>query len=199
MLRALRRIAATPLPLALQMGVDRGHVFVAELGTPRRAAYSAMGDTTNTAARIAATAPVGALYADPSVLEHARTLYDATPVGPFTMKGKGEPLTLYEVGDKLGRRTRSEKDVLPLIGREDELARLRAAVEAVRHDRGGVVTVSGPAGLGKSRLVAECLSGVEGLSVISVRAERYGVTTPYRPIRDRLASCWASSGVNHRP
>ena len=49
--RALHRLADAGTPLPLQFGVNRGHVFVAEVGTPWRAAYSAMGDTTNTAAR----------------------------------------------------------------------------------------------------------------------------------------------------
>ena len=47
----------TPLPV--QIGVNRGHVFAAEVGADERAAYSAMGDTTNTAARIMSKAPVG--------------------------------------------------------------------------------------------------------------------------------------------
>ena len=42
-----------PLPLALGHEIS-GHVVAAEVGTPWRAAYSAMGDTTNTAARICA-------------------------------------------------------------------------------------------------------------------------------------------------
>ena len=49
------------------------HVFAAEVGVAERAAYSAMGDTTNTAARIMATAPPGAIHAHPDVLEHSRT------------------------------------------------------------------------------------------------------------------------------
>ena len=65
MLRALRRIADAGLPLPLQLGVNRGHVFAAEVGIPERAAYSAMGDTTNTAARIMSTAPKGVIHAHP--------------------------------------------------------------------------------------------------------------------------------------
>ena len=71
MLRALRRIADTDLPLPLQLGANRGHVFAAEVGVSARAAYSAMGDTTNTAARIMATAPVGH---DPRAPRRARAL-----------------------------------------------------------------------------------------------------------------------------
>ena len=69
MLRALRRVADAGLPLPLQLGVARGNVFAAEVGVPDRAAYSAMGDTTNTAARIMGTAPVGTVHAHPAVLE----------------------------------------------------------------------------------------------------------------------------------
>ena len=71
MLRALRRIADAGLPLPLQLGVARGHVFAAEVGVADRAAYSAMGDTTNTAARIMSTAPPGV---DPRPARRARAL-----------------------------------------------------------------------------------------------------------------------------
>ena len=71
MLRALRRIADADLPLPLQLGVNRGHVFAAEVGVDERAAYSAMGDTTNTAARIMSTAPPGV---DPRAPRRARAL-----------------------------------------------------------------------------------------------------------------------------
>ena len=131
-LRALRRIAAASLPCPVQMGVNRGHVFAAELGTSWRAAYSAMGDTTNTAARIAAQAPAGAVYAHPSVLDHARTLREASPVGPFTFKGKSEPMSLYAVGAELGPRSRSERDTLPMVGRAPEVARLQDALDRLR-------------------------------------------------------------------
>ena len=182
-LRALRRIAAASLPCPVQMGVNRGHVFAAELGTSWRAAYSAMGDTTNTAARIAAQAPAGAVYAHPSVLDHARTLREASPVGPFTFKGKSEPISLYAVGAELGPRSRSERDVLPMVGRAPEVARLQDALDHLREGHGGVITVLGPAGLGKSRLVQEAFA-TAGIARLDVRAEPYGVTTPYRPLRD---------------
>ena len=80
----------TPLPL--QIGVNRGHVFAAEVGAVDRAAYSAMGDTTNTAARIMGKAPHGVLFAHPTVLERSRTLFATTPAGPFPMKGKTVPV-----------------------------------------------------------------------------------------------------------
>ena len=119
MLRAMRQIATTPLPLDLSFGVNRGHVFVAELGNHSRAAYSAMGDTTNTAARIMSKAPTGSVYAHPLVLDHSRTLFETRAVGPFAMKGKAEPMMLYDVGSEIGVRTDDRSDALALVGRDE--------------------------------------------------------------------------------
>jgi class 3 adenylate cyclase/tetratricopeptide (TPR) repeat protein len=184
MLRALRRIADAKLPLALQMGVNRGHVFAAELGTPRRAAYSAMGDTTNTAARIAGKAPIGALYAHPSVLDFSRTLFDVTPAGPLVLKGKKVPLAVYAVGDELGVRAHEGLDVVRFVGRSAELARLREAIERARAGHGGALGLVSPPGLGKSRLLREALAAAGPIETLALRAEPYGASSPYRMLRD---------------
>ena len=184
MLRALRRFVDSNLPLPVQAGCNRGHVFVAEVGTGVRAAYSAMGDTTNTAARIMSKAQPGLLYAHPAVLEHSRTLFASEPAGPFEMKGKALPLLVYSVGEEAGTREREEAGRLPLIGREGELATL---VDAIRLGLGGgpgAVTVSGATGMGKSRLVREALEQGPATTIMTVRAEPYGAQSSYRVFRD---------------
>lgn len=186
MLRALKRLAGARTPLPLQLGVNRGHVFAAEVGTPWRAAYSAMGDTTNTAARICGKAPAGQLYAHPSVLVHSRTKYATEAVGPFTFKGKKAPQVLYRVGEETTTAIADEIDALPLIGRRDELRVLTGALDALATGIGGVVTVTGGTGLGKSRLLRAALERLEGLPVLQLRAEPYGTTSPYRVFRDPL-------------
>jgi class 3 adenylate cyclase len=85
MLRAMRAVLDRGAPLPVQIGVNRGHVFAAEVGTLNRSAYSAMGDTTNTAARIMSKAGAGVLFAHPTVLEQSRTLFATAPAGPFPM------------------------------------------------------------------------------------------------------------------
>jgi class 3 adenylate cyclase/tetratricopeptide (TPR) repeat protein len=185
MLRALRRLADAGTPLPLQIGVNRGHVFAAEVGTSRRAAYSAMGDTTNTAARICAKAPPGELYAHPSVLVHSRSRYATEAAGPFLFKGKKTPQAVYRVGEETGlRESMDEAAELPLVGRREELRVLAEAVDDFAIGIGGTVCVSGAAGLGKSRLLRVAVERLTSVPALRLRAELYGANNPYRVFRD---------------
>ncbi len=187
MLRALRRIADSGAPLALQLGVNRGHVFAAEVGIPDRGAYTGMGDTTNTAARIMSKAPPGILFAHPTVLEHSRTRFAVQPAGPFPMKGKAVPLLVYEVGEELDTAEEATADArLPFLGRDEELATLRRAIDAALDGTGGVITIAGSNGMGKSRLAFEAVMETVDAQRVVVRAEPYGATSAYRVFRDPL-------------
>ncbi len=184
MLRALRRIADAGLPLPLQLGVNRGHVFAAEVGIDERAAYSAMGDTTNTAARIMSTAPLGAIHAHPTVLEQSHTRFAVTPAGPFAMKGKSVPMAVYAVGEEIGTRESVATGRLPMLGRDEELAVARRVVDEALSGTGGVLTIEGATGLGKSRLAQEVLDAVSPDHRIVLHAEPYGASSAYRVLRD---------------
>jgi len=181
MLRALTSIMAAGPPLPLHAGANRGHVFAAEVGNPDRSAFSAMGDTTNTAARISAKAPPGTVYVHPAVLQHARTRYAATPVGPFAFKGKAEPVLVHQVGDELGAREQERGHEVPLVGRRDQLAVLDEQLRAA----GCSVVLHGAVGVGKSRVVDEALQRLpDDVQVLRLHAEPYGASTSYRVLRD---------------
>lgn len=184
MLRAARAIVGTQPPLPLQIGINRGHVFVGEVGIRRRASFSAMGDTTNTAARICGKAAPGEILVHPQVLEHSRSLYEVEPVGPYMFKGKAAPQMLYRLGAPIGPREPNLSDELPLVGREDELARIRAATLLVE-GRGASVVIVGDVGVGKSRLLAEVRRGLPGLPTLDLHAEPYG-SSSFRVFRDPI-------------
>jgi class 3 adenylate cyclase/tetratricopeptide (TPR) repeat protein len=185
MLRAMRAVVARGTPLPLQIGVNRGHVFVAEIGTAARAAYSAMGDTTNTAARIMGKAQRGMVLSHPGVLEHARTRFEATPVGPLTLKGKKAPLTAYAVGEEIGSRQAGPDTRLPFVGRAREVAAIESLLAQADEGRGGALIVSGGPGAGKSRLVGHTLRRRD-VRVLALRAEPYGTSSAYRVLRDPM-------------
>lgn len=193
LLRACRAVVAADPPLPVQVGINRGHVFAAELGTGARAAFSAMGDTVNTAARICSKAPAGSVWAHPTVREHARQRWEATPRGPFAFKGKSEPQPVDEIGRHLGPRRSPRHTDSVLVGRDQEVADLAAdvgdALAGGPGDAGGIggVEVRGAVGVGKSRLVDEALTQCDA-DVLALHAEPYGTATPYRVMRDAVRS-----------
>lgn len=184
-LRAARRIADASLPLDVHIGVNRGHVFTGEVGTEFRSTYTVMGDTVNLAARLMAAAPAGEIYATPAVLEQSATIFASTPLAPFHVKGKAEPVKAYSVGQETGERESADHHEMPFVGRTVELETLRAAVTDAADGQGSVTTLVGEAGFGKSRLIDE-VSEESDLLRITIRAEPYGSATPYRPLRDPL-------------
>ena len=84
-----------------------------------------------------------------------------------------------------------------LVGREEETARLRAALAAAQAGRGGTVLVTGEAGIGKSRLIREIAHTARGRDfvVLAGRAVGGGVPTPFRPFAEALAGAGRAGGV----
>ena len=70
----------------------------------------------------------GEIVATPDVLEGSRTLFETTELEPFLVKGKQEPIHASVVGEPRGSRGAIAEAGVPLIGRDDELASLLAAV-----------------------------------------------------------------------
>ncbi|HSF85675.1 MAG TPA: adenylate/guanylate cyclase domain-containing protein [Acidimicrobiia bacterium] len=188
MLRAMRRIADADTRFDLHIGVNRGHVFAGEIGTAYRSTYTVMGDTVNVAARLCAAAWAGRILVSPDVLERSHTLYTTSRLDPLTVKGKSEPLDVYEVGEEIGFRAETTRTDLPFAGRTDELAIVTAAFTPDGGKGTRVVTISGETGVGKSRLVEEAVRTHPDTRTIELRAEPYGVASPYRPFRDPIRS-----------
>ena len=80
----------------------------------------------------------------------------------------------------------------PLIGRDSELKLLENQIEELLKGHGGLVTIEGDAGLGKSRLVAElrdlklCSDFPAPLQWYEGRAGSLGVSVSYGPFREIL-------------
>jgi class 3 adenylate cyclase/tetratricopeptide (TPR) repeat protein len=125
------------------------------------------GDLVNTASRIQAAAPPGAVY----VGERTRRSTDAAVVfedaGTHDLKGKAEPLPLWRamrVVAMVGGRQRSTGLEAPFVGRDAEL---RTAKELFHQSADGrkahMVSIIGVAGIGKSRLSWEFWKYLDGL------------------------------------
>ncbi|MGZ4232984.1 MAG: adenylate/guanylate cyclase domain-containing protein [Solirubrobacteraceae bacterium] len=187
LLLALRHIIEAQPPVPVQAGMSWGPVFTAAVGPSYRRWYAVMGDTVNVAARLAARAPAGRIYATGDFLRNAGASFQMTVLEPFQVKGRDQPVHAADVGPRghsnpgatLGPR-------LPLVGRDGDLERLRLAIDAARQGRGSLIELVGGPGSGKSRLLAEVRALADGLTLLRTACEVDSRQTPYAVWRDLL-------------
>jgi class 3 adenylate cyclase/tetratricopeptide (TPR) repeat protein len=146
--------------LAMHTGVNTGMVVVGELDI-ERGSEKILGDTVNVAARLAGVATAGEIVVGRDTYLAAARHFDFAALPPRLVKGKAEELGVYRL---LGHRKETDDAARPrglraeLVGRDRELALMLDAVRGLVTGRGAVVLLSGEAGSGKSRLVAEVKS-----------------------------------------
>ncbi len=151
MLLAMREVIDANTRLPVRIGANRGQVFAGEIGPHYRRTYTAMGDTTNLAARVMAKAPWRSFYATPSVLDRSKTKFRMREIEPFMVKGKSRPVHAWEIGP-VERATlpASARRRGPLVGRDGEMASLTAAITEASLGLGGLIELVGETGSGKS-------------------------------------------------
>ena len=161
---ALRRVNADletrlGISLKVRIGLNAGTVVVGSVGSDLRMDYTALGDTVNVASRLQNVAEPGTILVSRAVYEPTKPLFEFRELGSIRVKNRVEPVDIFEVVGlrKEPGRTRGIAGLTaPMVGREEEFARLRLVVDALAEKRQGkVVLVTGEAGIGKSRLTAE--------------------------------------------
>jgi len=183
LLLALRELVEAPPPLPLRLGATIGAVFAGDVGPPSRRTYTVMGDAVNLAARLHATATSGSPIVTRELLEASRTPFEVTELPQITVRGRGEPVTPLLLGPAADVEATASSDELPLLGRDEELAVLAAALAEACRGRGRVVELVGEAGIGKSRLVSEVMARADGVRVVRAAGELYRAATPYAATR----------------
>ncbi len=87
-----------------RVGVNTGTALVGNIGSPDMRNFTAIGDTTNLAARLQAEASVGEVVLGPATYAQIQGAADVQPIGPLSVKGKAEPILAYVL---LGLRDRT--------------------------------------------------------------------------------------------
>lgn len=162
-------VARHGIQLQMRIGLNLGTVVVGDIGSDLRMNYTALGDTVNVAARLQSVAEPGAILVSRAVYEQTRALFEFRELGSIRVKGRVEPVEIFEVnGTKRepGRVRGIPGLHAPMVGREKELARVKGVVQnLVEHGRGGGALVTGEAGMGKSRLTSELKQATTGLQL----------------------------------
>ncbi|MGH2625843.1 MAG: adenylate/guanylate cyclase domain-containing protein, partial [Anaerolineales bacterium] len=137
----------------LRIGVHTGQVVWGIVGPPGQAKPTVMGDVVNVASRLQRADPEGGALISDAVYRQVKGAYLAQAWEPLVVKGKSEPLAVYEI---LGERERAEPmSRPPFVDRQEDLEQLEDLFRRARRGRAHVVVVIGDPGIGKTRLVEE--------------------------------------------
>ena len=178
----------------MRIGLNSGPVVVGAIGDDLRMDYTAIGDTTNLAARMEGEARPGCIFVSRHTHSIAKDYFDFESLGKINIKGKKNPQVAYElirIGDEKTRFTASAaKGLTEFVGRKHSLAALKDPFERVLTGSGQVVGLEGEAGVGKSRLLLEFVNQLPeaDFSYLEGRCLRYGESIIYMPILEILGS-----------
>ena len=153
--------------LAMRIGIEAGEVLVDLERASGSRDRILTGDAVNTAARLQSAAEPSRIVVGAAVYASTKDVIEYRELEPLALKGKAAPVPAWRPL-RIKARTRGERPRLGLearlVGRDEELAVLKQTLRRVQTEgRPALVTIVGPAGVGKSRLVAELERYVEGL------------------------------------
>ena len=143
----------------------------------------------NTAARLEQAGSDGEVLIGESTWRLVHHVVELEPVPPLKLKGKSELVRAWRLVSVAGAdRRRVPAAEAALVGRAEELARLRTAFEGVLQTRGcGLVTVMGSPGVGKTRLARDFGDLVgDRASVVEGRCEQAGEGITFLPVAEVL-------------
>jgi class 3 adenylate cyclase/tetratricopeptide (TPR) repeat protein len=188
-LRAVRaaaemRDAIAEHRLEARIGINSGEVVVGGEGETL-----VTGDAVNVAARLEQAAAPGETLIGAETLQLVRDAVRVEPVEPLELKGKSQPVEAFRLVEVIADAAAlARHPETPLVGRARERERLWRDYEDAVADRScRLFTLLGPAGIGKSRLVADFLERVEGSAdVLRGRCLSYGEGITYWPLVEML-------------
>ena len=182
--------------LRARMGINTGWVVVGGIGDQLRQDYTAIGDTTNLAARLQEIADPGAVLVSEATMRFLHGTVQMEALDPVRVKGKEIPIQVYRALS--AGPLHSEQAVLsgavlsPFVGRQREIALLDELRQRAAGGEGQVLGLAAEAGAGKSRLLYEFRRRLWDKPVLYLvgRCISYGSGIPYLPLVDMLRNGW---------
>ncbi len=164
-LELVEAVRALSPALQARAGVLTGEAAVT-LGAQNQGMVA--GDLVNTAARLQGVAEPGTVLVGEATMRAASGAIVFEPIGDHSLKGKTAPIPAWHalrVVAARGGQGRADALEAPFVGRDEELRQLKEQLHAVgREQRVRLVSITGPAGIGKSRLVWELEKYVDGVT-----------------------------------
>ncbi len=183
---------AEGVPIQIRVGLNSGEVVVRSIGSDLHMDYTAVGQTTNLAARMEQAATPGSILLTAETLRLAEGYVQVKALGPIPVKGLLEPVEVYEAVGGGSVRTRLQAAAMRgfsrFVGRDAEMEQLRRSLQQAQDGHGQVVAAVGEPGVGKSRLFYEFTHShrTQDWLILEAGSASYGKATAYLPIIDLL-------------
>lgn len=185
--------------VTVRIGVDSGVVAVGPVDASPWSTEDIAGDPPNIASRVQATAERMTARVTDATNALIDGWFETLPVGPVELRNYPEPVGLHRVLGPTKAETRLEARRgarPPLLGREAELAVLRTAwSHVVATGERRVVSLTGEAGIGKSRLVEHLIATAtaSGGAHVNLACARLHQHSALRPVARAVARFFSLS------
>jgi len=188
-----RSVAGLPgRPIRVRVGLNTGEVVVRTILNDLTLEYTAVGPAVHLTSRLQERAEPGRILLSGRTHALVAGFVSVRPQGAVALRGIGDPVDVYELERCLGERSRwivrAERGLGPFVGRELELAELETSLRWAAAGYRRLVSLTGPAGVGKSRLVHELLERAqsEGWTILAASGSALTQTATYYPIRKMI-------------
>jgi class 3 adenylate cyclase len=167
-----------------QIGISLGMMRTGAYGGTMRRTYGVLGDQVNLAARLMTHAKAAQILVSPSAQRAAAPYFTWHALPAIHVKGKSESISPFEVlAIRQAVGLHQATSTLPIVGRKEELQQICAKLELAKAKakKGQIVGITGEAGIGKSRLVAEVIEFAlkQGYQVYAGECQSYATKSPY--------------------
>jgi class 3 adenylate cyclase/tetratricopeptide (TPR) repeat protein len=187
-------------PSQVRVGIAGGTVYVGAYGGEERMTFGVIGPSVNLAARLMQEAPPGSIYVSEDIARQRSQQVEFDEIGRAQLKGIDDPVPVFCTRPTAGRagEARPTRAIGRIIGRVEERALLAAGLAELQSGRGGTFIIEGPAGIGKTRLIADFVERAEMIAtrVITTAGEEIEHATAFFAWRSVLRQLFGGNDAS---
>ncbi len=171
---------------SLQIGIARGSTRSGAYGGITRRTYGVLGDQVNLSARLMGKAAPGQILVSETAAIECLDKYTLVKLDPIMVKGKSQPVSIYDLVNKRDRYTSGKQSggyAIPMVGRREQFNFVEEKLALASSGMGQLIQIEADAGMGKTRLLSEIVqhASASGFRVLQGECQAFGSKTIYTP------------------